>query len=213
MSALVAVDMGTSNLASVLNAFRRVGAEVAVTDRSDDIEAAKVILLPGVGAFERAMTALRAKGLCDLLRRRAFAEGTPFFGICLGMQLMAEESEEHGIHAGLGLLRSRVVRLEPGEPGYRVPNIGWSDVRPAREGVLFPNATSRSFYFVHSYHMICTDPADVAATIEYGGRETTVAVERGNLFGCQFHPEKSQDAGLDLIHRFVRRVHDDGRLN
>jgi imidazole glycerol-phosphate synthase subunit HisH len=210
---IVAVDMRTSNLASMLNAFRRIGADVHVTDDPATIAAAKVVLLPGVGAFERAVSSLRQHGLVDVLRRKALQERTPFFGICLGMQLMAKESAEHGVHEGLGLIDARVVRLKPRDAHHRVPNIGWCDVRRVRGDTLFPEGQGGSFYFVHSYHVQCRTPDCVAATIEYSGDDVVVAIENGNLFGCQFHPEKSQDAGLDLIHRFVRRMHADGRLS
>jgi imidazole glycerol-phosphate synthase subunit HisH len=214
VSPLVAVDMKTSNLASMMNAFHHVGANVQVTDDPATVAAAKVILLPGVGAFERAMNSLSQQGLVDVLRRKALQERTPFFGICLGMQLMAQESEEHGLHKGLGLLDARVVKLAPSDPSCRVPNIGWCDVRRARGDTLFPaGEADSSFYFVHSYHMQCRAEECVAATIEFSGDDIVVAVEQGHLFGCQFHPEKSQDAGLDLIHRFVRRMHADGRLS
>ena len=214
MSAMVAVDMKTSNLASLLNAFRHVGADVAVTDDPTTVADAKVILLPGVGAFERAMNSLKTHGLVDVLRHKALRERTPFFGICLGMQLMAQESEEHGLHEGLALLDARVVRLAPTDPACRVPNVGWCDVCRARGYTLFPpDQPDAAFYFVHSFHMQCRSKDAIAATIEFSGDDIVVAVEQDNLFGCQFHPEKSQDAGLDLIHRFVARMRADGRLN
>ncbi|HEY0833522.1 MAG TPA: imidazole glycerol phosphate synthase subunit HisH, partial [Azospirillum sp.] len=167
---------------------------------------------PGVGAFGDGMAALREKGLAEPLRRAA-AAGTPLLGICLGMQLLAEESEEHGRHQGLGLIAGRAVRLTADQPGFRVPNMGWCDVAATRPGVLFPDGYHpTSFYFVHSFHVECRDPADVAATIDFSGRPVAAALEAGNVYGAQFHPEKSQDAGLGLLANFVALLRRQGRL-
>jgi glutamine amidotransferase len=195
---LAVVEIGVSNLRSVLNALQRVGVAPTVTGAAADIARADAIVLPGVGAFGAAMDALRAKGLVEPLRAAAGA-GKPVLGICLGMQLLAESSEEHGAHAGLGLIPGRVVRLEP-SPGYRVPNIGWYPTHAAGGETPFARlGADAHFYYVHSYHFACASPADVAATIDYGGRPLAAAVRRGSVFGVQFHPEKSQDAGLDLL--------------
>ena len=201
------INTQASNQSSVLNAIRRIGAEVHVTNDANDVERASAILLPGVGAFEQGMAVLRENHLVEPIRRRA-AEGTPLMGICLGMQLLALSSDEHGHHPGLGLVRARVVRLRPTNADYRVPNIGWCDARPVKTGVLFPDQNvSPSFYFLHSYHMECEDTDAVAATIDYGGQAIAVAVEQGNLFGVQFHPEKSQDDGFSLLKRFFEHLH------
>jgi glutamine amidotransferase len=145
------------------------------------------------------MASLREQGLVEPIRRAARA-GVPVFGICLGMQLLADESEEFGQHEGLGVLPGRVRKL-PGAPGFRVPNIGWCDVTPKRAGRLFP-AGGGTFYHVHSFYLEPKDPSVVAATIDFGGRDVAVAVETGNLFGAQFHPEKSQDDGLGVLAAF-----------
>lgn len=172
--------------------------------RASEIEHADAIVLPGVGAFAAAMDSLKARRLVDPLRRRIGAGGVPLLAICLGMQLLAETSEENGAHEGLGLIPGRVIRLEPNGAAFRVPNIGWYACRPLKDGALFQQrCASESFYFVHSYHLACTDADTVAATIDYGGQPVTAAVERGNILGCQFHPEKSQDSGLQLLRRFV----------
>jgi len=178
---LTMIDLGISNLQSVSEAFRRIGAPVEVADRPGS----GPVILPGVGAFGPAMQRLRERGLVEALR------GRPVLGICLGMQLLADESEELGLHRGLGLIRGRVVRLT----GDRVPNIGWCDV----DGI----GGGRSFYFAHSYHFEC-DAA--AGTIQYGGRRITAAVRQGQIFGVQFHPEKSQDAGLDVLAAIVKEL-------
>lgn len=207
------IDMGISNLGSVLRALERVGAPAAETAcAAADLDRAAAILLPGVGAFGDGMASLRAQGLIEPLRRAA-TSGTPIFGICLGMQLLADSSGEHGEHAGLGLVRGRVIRLEADQPGYRVPNIGWCDVMPTRQGVLFPAERGGSFYHVHSYHLDAADPAAVAATIAFSGRHIPVAIEQGNVFGVQFHTEKSQDDGLDLLAHFLNHLRRIGRIN
>ena len=203
---LTVVDSGTCNLDSVAQAFRRVGARFRITADAGDLVDADAIVLPGVGAFGDAMASLAAKDMIAPLRAAA-AAGTPLLGICLGMQLLADESAEFGCHAGLGLVPGRVMRLAPARTGERVPNVGWCDVAPRPRSRLFDGiGAATSFYFVHGYHLVCAEPADSVATIDYGEAPVTVAVERGNLFGIQFHPELSQDAGLDLLAAFVHRV-------
>jgi glutamine amidotransferase len=196
----VLVDMGISNLGSVRQALRRVEAPPMTHATPAAVDGARAILLPGVGAFGDGMASLRSQGLVEPIRRAA-ARGVPVFGICLGMQLLAEESEEFGRHEGLGLLPGRVRRLQADREGFRVPNIGWCDVAPKRAGRLFPRGGG-SFYHVHSFHLEPRDPSVVAATIEFSGRSVAVAVERGNLHGVQFHPEKSQDDGLGVLAAF-----------
>ncbi|MBN2139843.1 MAG: imidazole glycerol phosphate synthase subunit HisH [Desulfovibrionaceae bacterium] len=200
------IDLGMGNLASVLAAFQRVGAEVRVTDRPEDTAAAAAVILPGVGTFGDGMACLRARGLLKPLLRHA-AEGRPLLGICLGMQLLADLGEEHGKHRGLGILPGRVARLRPKSLDQRVPNMGWCDVHIRKKNGLFRDvAEGESFYFAHSYHLICDKDTDQAAVIDYGGEEITAAVERDNVFGLQFHPEKSQDAGLDVLSSVMDRI-------
>ena len=203
---IVLVDMGIGNLQSVVNAFQRVGAEVAVTTQPADVAAADAVVLPGVGAFGDGMASLKAKRLIEPIRRHAREHRKPLLGICLGMQLLADAGEEHGRHEGLGLIRGRVVQL-PRVPGRRIPNMGWCDIQVSNpRSVLFARVPQgEPFYFAHSYHVVCGDPTDVAATMAYGG-PVAVAVERGSIFGVQFHPEKSQDAGLSLLEAFARLV-------
>jgi imidazole glycerol-phosphate synthase subunit HisH len=206
---IVLIDIETSNLRSVINAFDRVGATLTVSSDPRDVANANAIVLPGVGAFERGMAGLHKFGLVDALKRRVADEGIPLIGICLGMQLLAEVSYEHGTHEGLGLIKGEVKKLHPVEAGYPVPNIGWCDTLPKKQGVLFPDmATARSFYFVHGFQVECADQDNVAATINYGGQLVTAAIECDNIFGAQFHPEKSQDDGLDLLSRFVAHLRD-----
>jgi glutamine amidotransferase len=196
------IDSGICNLASVANALGRVGARVDIAAEPGRLRGAMAIVLPGVGAFADGMKSLRERGFVEPLRDAAKA-GKPILGICLGMQLLVEESEEHGRHEGLGLLPGRVRRMTADRPGFRVPNIGWCDVAVENPGTLYPKAgPAGAFYFVHSYS-VDTDPRNVAATIDFSGRRLVAAVERGSLSGVQFHPEKSQDCGLDLLARWV----------
>lgn len=199
------VDSGICNLTSVIRALERIGAPVRVTREPAALARSAAIILPGVGAFGDGMAGLRAGGFVEPLRK-ASRDGKLILGICLGMQLLAEESEEHGRHEGLGLLPGRVRRLVADRPEFRVPNIGWCDVLAARPGVLFADiARTDQFYFVHSYALETTDE-HTAATFDFSGRRVTAAVERSNLYGVQFHPEKSQDAGLELLARWVAHV-------
>jgi glutamine amidotransferase len=206
------IDMGISNIGSVMRALERVGAPHAEKATATNLSDAAAVLLPGVGAFGDGMASLAQQGLIARLRQVA-AKGTPILGICLGMQLLAESSEEHGHHAGLGFIRGRVIRLQTTQPGDRVPNIGWSDVTPTRKGTLFPSGTGDSFYHVHSYRLAPTDPSVVAATISFSGEDIPVAIEQDNLFGVQFHTEKSQDGGLDLLAAFLAHLRRLGRIN
>lgn len=204
---LIMVDTRASNLESVLGALKRVGVGVSVTRSVDDIASATAIILPGVGAFAQGMKALHESGLVDVLRHRVMVDKVPILGICLGMQLLAESSEEHGHQVGLGFVKGKVLRLTPSGTEFRVPNIGWCDTAPEKAGVLFPKAGEmRSFYYIHSYYIQCDRAADVAATIDFAGQPVAVAVENENIFGVQFHPEKSQEAGLDLLNGFFKTI-------
>ena len=204
---LAIIDMKVGNLRSVLEGFARVGAAVQVVERPDDIDGADATVIPGVGAFGDGIASLERQSLVPVIRRAVVERQKPILGICLGMQLLADESEEHGTHRGLGLLPGRVVRLQPTDKDHRIPNMGWCDVTPTRSSsVLFGrNPPVKTFYFAHSYYLRCADAEDMAATIDYGGA-ITAAIERGHVFGVQFHPEKSQEAGLDLLEGFVRHV-------
>jgi glutamine amidotransferase len=205
------IDLKIGNIGSLLRAFDHLGAPLRPAHGPAALDGASAIILPGVGAYGDGMASLRDQGLIEPLRAAA-TSGTPFFGICLGMQLMAESSEEHGLNEGLGLIRGRLRRLEATQPGFRVPNIGWCDVTPRRSGMLFPNGKGGSFYHVHSFALDGADPDAVAATIEFNGEPVPVAIECGTLFGVQFHPEKSQDDGLDLLANFLAHLLRLGRL-
>jgi imidazole glycerol-phosphate synthase subunit HisH len=198
---IVIVDMQISNLASVLQALQQIGAPSHGLATPENIPTADAILLPGVGAFGDGMAGLRQKKLDEPIRQAA-RRGTPIFGICLGMQLLAQHSEEFGLHSGLGLLEGHVTRLKPTEKEFRVPNIGWCDVTATRPSTLFPKAAAGCYYHVHSYHLVPRDKSVATGTIDYSGTPHVVAVEAGNLFGVQFHPEKSQDDGLRVLASF-----------
>jgi imidazole glycerol-phosphate synthase subunit HisH len=195
------VDYGLGNLGSVLKAFRHVGAAAALTADPAALRTADALVLPGDGAFGAAIGEVRARGL-EAPILEAAADGRPVLGICVGMQLLFEESEEHGRHRGLGLLPGRVRRLDAGLP---VPHMGWNRLRWARPHPLLDGiAPGAHVYFVHSY--FCDgDPADVVATTDHG-RDFAAIVARGNVLGVQFHPEKSQAPGLRLIASFAGLV-------
>ena len=207
---LAVIDLKIGNTGSLMRALELVGLHAQPTADPAGIAGANAIILPGVGAFGAAMQRLYENGLVAPLRRAA-AAGTPIFGICLGMQLLATESEEHGHHDGLGLIPGRVRRLIPDHPGVRVPNVGWADVTPSRPGALF-DGDGGCFYHVHSYQFVPDDPTAIAATIDYGQQRVCVAVERDVVCGVQFHPEKSQDDGLGLLARYAARLRRENRL-
>ena len=194
------VDYGMGNRRSVEKALEHVGARVERTSDGDAIAAAAAIVLPGVGAFPEAMRRLRALGLVDLLRERA-AAGVPVLGICLGMQLLFDSSEEHEGACGLGLLPGAVTRLRA--PGLKVPHIGWNTVEFERASALTQGlGESAAFYHVHTYACRPEEESDVVGRGEYGERFVSI-VERGNVMGAQFHPEKSSLDGLALLRNFA----------
>ncbi len=192
------VDYGVGNLGSVTKAFRHVGAEAALTDDAAALAAADALVLPGDGAFGATMDEIRSRGLAPLLVDAARA-GTPLLGICIGMQVLFEESEEHGRHQGLGLLPGRVRRLDVPLP---VPHMGWNRLRARRHHPLLDGiADGAHVYFVHSYY--CDAAPDVVVATTDHGIDFPAVVGRGNVFGVQFHPEKSQAVGLRMIANFV----------
>jgi imidazole glycerol-phosphate synthase subunit HisH len=194
------VDYGMGNRRSVEKALEHVGARVVRTADHHEIAAADAIVLPGVGAFPEAMRRLQALRLVDLIRERA-AAGVPLLGICLGMQLLFESSEEHEGAAGLGLLRGSVARLEA--PGLKVPHIGWNTVTFERPSTLTEGLGDvAAFYHVHTYACRPREQSDVVGRGEYGERFVSI-VERGNVMGAQFHPEKSSLDGLALLRNFA----------
>jgi glutamine amidotransferase len=196
------VDYGVGNLRSVQKALERVGATAAVSGDPADLDAARGVVLPGVGAFGDAMDSLRARGLVEPLLKQV-KQRKPLLGICLGMQLLFEESEEMGRHPGLGLLPGRVVRFPAGE--LKVPHVGWNRLDSPRGDLLDGVADGAYAYFVHSYHVLPEGKTGVLATTEYGVEFASV-VGRDRLWGAQFHPEKSQEIGLRMLKNYARLV-------
>lgn len=203
------VDYGIGNLRSVQKAFEHVGAPVRLISSPAEIEGARAIVLPGVGAFGDGMRNLREAGFVEPLYQ-AVEAGVPLLGICLGMQLLFEESEEMGIHQGLGLLRGRVRRFAV---ELKVPQIGWNQLFWRRPNPLQAGIPDGAYaYFVHSYYVEPADPDDILAVTEYGIAYASI-VGRGNLLGVQFHPEKSQAVGLRILRNFVEWVVQDDRVS
>ncbi len=195
------VDYGRGNLFSLAHALHHVGAESQPVDEGSALAAAKAIILPGVGAFADAMTALRERGFVEPLRQ-AVAAGTPLLGICLGMQVLAETGDEFGSHDGLGLIPGAVRRLPApaGRGGTRIPNVGWRQIDCRRNDPLLE---AGSYYFVHSYAFYPAAEDDLVATIPVNGSDAPAVVRRGSAIGCQFHPERSGPLGLRLLARFA----------
>ena len=192
------IDYGMGNLHSVSKAVERLGHQAVVTSSPETILRAEGAILPGVGAFGDAMRNLRDSGLDETVRK-FHASGRPLLGICLGMQLLFSESEEYGPHRGLGLLPGRVVRF-PND--RKVPHMGWNELKFVRPDPLLEGMRPGYVYFVHSYHALPEEPGDLIAVTDYGGPVTAI-VGRGNLYGMQFHPEKSGTLGMALLERFV----------
>ena len=195
------IDYDAGNVKSVEKALQFLGQEVVLTRDKEILLAADKVILPGVGAFGMAMEKLRQYDLVDVIHQ-IVDKGTPFLGICLGLQLMFESSEETPGVEGLGLLKGRIVRI-PEKDGQKVPQIGWNDLQFPKESRLFKGFSGGEYvYFVHSYYLQAADERDVAATTEFGVH-IHAAVERENVFACQFHPEKSADVGLKILENFV----------
>ena len=195
------VDYGAGNIKSVENAVRYLGHEAVLTRDPAVILSADHVILPGVGAFGDAMTRLSRYGLDEVLRKAA-ASGTPFLGICLGLQLLFESSEESPGAEGLGILKGHILRIPDGE-GRKVPQIGWNDLTYPNPGRLFTGLPEGTYvYFVHSYYLRAADPSIVTACTQYGVR-IDASVESGNVFACQFHPEKSEAAGMKILQNFL----------
>lgn len=194
------IDYGAGNLQSVRNALKAAGADqIAVTADPDIVARAERIVLPGVGAFAHCMQALSAiAGMIDALQTRVLRDGAPFLGICVGMQLLADEGVEHGSTKGLGWISGTVRAIEPAS-GLKVPHMGWNDVTARRE---HPVVVGGEAYFLHGYHFDVADPSHVLANTDHGGPRVA-AVVKDNILGVQFHPEKSQTYGIATLARFM----------
>lgn len=206
------IDYGSGNLRSAAKAFERAISEaglpdkVSVTSDPDEVRNADRVVLPGVGAFADCKRGLMAiNGMADALREHVETSGKPFLGICVGMQLMASRGLEHGSTEGFNWIEGDVEHITPSDPDLKIPHMGWNELQvPSAPHPLFAGvATGMHVYFVHSYHMHAANDREVLATTDYGG-PITAAVGRDNIVGTQFHPEKSQEAGLRIITNFLR---------
>lgn len=198
------VDYGMGNLGSIRNMLKKIGFDSEITSDAGRIAAATKLILPGVGAFDAGMESLERSGLIPVLGERVIGARVPILGICLGMQLMTHGSTE-GIRRGLGWIDAQALRLQPTNAGLKVPHMGWNLVRPMREAALIDALPDEPrFYFVHSYYILCERPEDVLLTTTYG-EPFHSGLHRGNVWGVQFHPEKSHKFGMHLLHNFAER--------
>jgi glutamine amidotransferase len=206
MQTVALIDYGSGNLRSAEKALIRAAdgrAAIEVTCDPDKVAAADRIVLPGVGAFAACMSALQARrGVIEAMTSAVKGRGVPFFGICVGMQLLATRGLEFGETPGLDWIPGDVRKLEPADPAIKIPHMGWNQLADVRDHPLFAPLNGEPVYFTHSFAIFPTDPADIAARVDHGGL-FPAAVARDNVAGVQFHPEKSQAAGLALLDRFL----------
>lgn len=193
------IDYGVGNLFSLVHSFKKIGADCVVTSDKTIIENADKLILPGVGAFGDASKKLKESGLIDVIKREC-ANGKPLLGICLGMQLLFEKSYEYGEHDGLSLIKGKIVPLADYVKGLKVPQMGWNSLKIVDDNPLFKDVKQGDYvYFVHSYFAKCEE--GLSATTEYG-TDVTAAVRKNNVYGTQFHPEKSGEVGLKILNAF-----------
>lgn len=200
---IVIIDYGMGNLGSIQNMLKKIGAKAIISSKIADIEKADKLILPGVGAFDNGMTNLDKLGLISILNEIIFNKKIPLLGICLGMQLLTKRSEE-GILSGLGWLDAEVVRFKFDSLtcSLKIPHMGWNTVELVKDSHLFNGLYPSRFYFVHSYHVVCNDRLDVLAETCYGYNFVS-AVQKDNILGVQFHPEKSHKFGMELFKNFA----------
>ena len=206
---IVILDYGMGNSSSILNMIRKVGGDARISVDSADLETASAFVLPGVGAFDNGMQKLNDLGLVEVLRRKVCDQGTPFLGVCLGMQLLFEGSDE-GELSGLGWLKGSVRRFDFSEfedkSRLKVPHMGWNQIKPVDYSNLFAGLEEEArFYFVHSFYVECENPEDILANCTYG-IEFPCAVHKANIWGAQFHAEKSHKYGMALFRNFLSEV-------
>lgn len=202
---IVVIDNAMGNAGSVLNMIKRAGGSAVISAEPDVIALADKLLLPGVGSFDKGIDNLKSAAFFSTLERKVMEDKTPFLGICLGMQMLFEKSEE-GELSGLGWIKGKVKRFDFTEGSLnalKIPHMGWNVVYPAKDNALLPSDEQElRYYFVHSYHVVCDDPCDVLAYSHYG-YDFTCAVQHNNIYGAQFHPEKSHRFGMALIKNFI----------
>jgi imidazole glycerol-phosphate synthase subunit HisH len=198
------IDYGVANLGSIIKMLRKVELDAEIISSNDQVDNATKIILPGVGSFDQGMLALKERGLIEPLKKAVLKNKVPILGICLGMQLLSNGSEE-GELSGLGLIEANCVKFSfPKDTSLKVPHMGWNLISPQQKNVMFHGFDKEPrFYFVHSYHMVCTKSEDIFATAHYGF-DFTAMVKRDNIIGAQFHPEKSHRFGMNLFTNFGR---------
>lgn len=203
------IDYGVGNLYSLIRAFKHFGVSPLVAEEPDQLGRADALILPGVGSFEAGMRGLKLRGLVDEVRRLA-DKNKPMLGICLGAQLMLTQGHEFGIFKGLDIIKGEVRHFPPLRENEKVPQIGWNTIRPGKiswENTIFKSFKENSqVYFVHSYVLEPADKENILALTDYGGQTFCSAVKIGNIYGCQFHPEKSGTVGLQLINNFIKSI-------
>jgi glutamine amidotransferase len=200
---IVIIDYGISNLKSVKNILEVIGAEVIISNKKEDIEKAERIILPGVGSFDEGIGNLEKLGLIEILRKEVLEKKKPFLGICLGMQLLATKGNEGRENKGLNFIPGEVKRLKL-KKEFKVPHVGWDDIIIKKETPLFNGMTKdKNFYFVHSYYFIPESDECIVATCNYD-KEFVCAIQKGNIFATQFHPEKSQINGMKFMENFIK---------
>lgn len=194
------IDYGLGNLVSVKNMLKKLGADSVITDKVSDIENAEKMILPGVGSFDNGMNLIKQKGLLEILNKKATQDKIPTLGICLGMQLLTKGSEE-GVEKGLSWVDAQTVKFNFSDKVLKIPHMGWSYISVKKENKLIKAADKHRFYFVHSYYVKCNNENDVIATCNYG-TEFTCMFNHENIYGAQFHPEKSLKFGMELLNNF-----------
>ena len=195
------IDYGIGNIGSLENIIRKAGGTSIVTSNPEDIKVAKKLILPGVGAFDNGMKNLNNLNLIEILNKKVLKEKIPILGVCLGIQLFTKSSEE-GILPGLGWIDARTVKFNFSNKNLKIPHMGWNSVNIKKESKLFKGLINPEFYFVHSYHLVCNDEKDILATTNYG-YDFISSIQKNNIFGLQFHPEKSLKSGLKIIENFI----------
>jgi len=200
---VVIIDYGSGNVRSVFNTFRKLCDSVRISNKSEDIETATHIVLPGVGTFGNAMQKIKGLQLLDLLTENVIIKKKPFLGICVGMQILADTGYEFGVHEGLGWIKGAIKKMDVGE--LILPHVGWNDIKVTNPcGLLNGLENNLDFYFVHSYHFEAENRENISAEFEYF-KTFTAVIKRENIFGVQFHPEKSQKAGQLILENYLKQ--------
>jgi len=197
------VDYGLGNLESIANMLKKLGYKSVISKNKEDLLNASKLILPGVGSFDTGMINLNERGYTQVLQKKVIKDKIPILGICLGMQLLANSSEE-GMQTGLGWINGKSVKFT--HDSLKVPHMGWNNIKSSKRSTLFePLDKFRKYYFVHSYHLLCEDNKDVLATSDYGSNFTAM-VQKKNIYGAQFHPEKSHKYGMEILNQYAKIV-------